>query len=216
MARKFRYGDPRDSRTSRYRVSRLALRAVAPRHAMLWPVDLAELARDIDSRCRLSGEFTLRSGQVSAEYFDKYRFESDPILLRNVAQAMVQLVPQDSDLLGGLELGGIPIVTMLSSLTGMPALFVRKEAKTYGTGRLAEGAEVGGRRVTLVEDVLTTGGAVRDATTALRGLGATVEVVLCAIDRSGQPGGPVGDLGLETRAVLTKADLDAASGTPRL
>ena len=81
---------------------------------------------------------------------------------------MVDLVPEDTELLGGLELGGIPIVTVLSSLTGTPALFVRKQAKKYGTCKLAEGPDVEGRRVTLVEDVITTGGAVRDATRALR------------------------------------------------
>ena len=65
-------------------------------------------------------------------------------------------------------MGGIPIATVLSSLTGLPALFVRKKAKEYGTCKLAEGPDVAGRRVTLVEDVITTGGAVRDATNALR------------------------------------------------
>ncbi len=172
-------------------------------------MDRTALAHRIDATCRLTGEFTLRSGRTSTEYFDKYRFESDPVLLRAVAEAMVPLVPADTDLLGGLELGGIPIVTILSSITGLPAVFVRKEAKAYGTCRLAEGAEVNDRSVTLVEDVLTTGGAVRGATLALRDLGATVEVVLCAIDRSGRPGGPVEDVGLETRAVLTKAELDS-------
>ncbi len=77
---------------------------------------------------------------------------------------MVDLLPPDTDLLGGLELGGIPIATMVSSLTGRPALFVRKKAKEYGTCKLAEGPDVAGRRMTLVEDVITTGGAVRDAT----------------------------------------------------
>lgn len=67
-----------------------------------------------------------------------------------------------------------------------------------------------GRRIALVEDVVTTGGAVRDAAAALRANGAAVHVVLCAIDRSGQDGGPLEDIGLETRAVLTKADLDTA------
>lgn len=123
----------------------------------------AALARDVDAASRVSGEFTLRSGQVVSEYFDKYQFESDPALLRRVAEQLRPLVPEGTDLLGGLELGGIPIVTVLSSLTGLPAVFVRKEAKTYGTCRLAEGADVSGRRVTLVEDVITTGGAVRDA-----------------------------------------------------
>lgn len=131
------------------------------------------------------------AGRPHREYFDKYLFESRPDLLRRVAEAMVPLVPDDTDLLGGLELGGIPIATMVTSLTGTPALFVRKRAKDYGTCRLAEGAEVAGRRITLIEDVLTTGGAVREATVARRGLGAEVAVVVCAIDRSGRPGGPL-------------------------
>ncbi len=124
---------------------------------------------------------------------------------------MVGLVPEGTELLGGLEMGGIPIATVLSSRTGLPALFVRKKAKEYGTCKLAEGPDVAGRRVTLVEDVITTGGAVRDATNALREAGATVEVVVCAIDRSPEGENPLADVGLEVRPVLTKADLDAAA-----
>jgi len=169
-----------------------------------------DLARDIDACCRLTGEFTLRSGQVAPEYFDKYLFEAQPLLLARVAQQMVDLVPDETELLGGLELGGVPIATMVSSLTGQPALFVRKKAKEYGTCKLAEGPDVDGRRVTLIEDVITTGGAVRDATRALREAGAVVEVVVCAIDRSPAGENPLEDVGLEVRAVLTKADLDAA------
>jgi orotate phosphoribosyltransferase len=175
--------------------------------------DLAALARDIDACCRLHGEFTLRSGQVSHEYFDKYLFESDPALLARVADEMVGLVPEGTELLGGLELGGIPIVTALSVRTLLPALFVRKKAKEYGTCKLAEGPDVTGRLVTLVEDVITTGGAVRDATRALRDLGATVEVVLCAIDRSPEGSNPLADVDLEVRPVLTKAQLDAVTGS---
>ena len=124
---------------------------------------------------------------------------------------MTALLPDDTELLGGLELGGIPIVTALSGLTGQPALFVRKKAKEYGTCKLAEGPDVAGRRVTLIEDVITTGGAVRDATRALREAGAVVEVVVCAIDRSPAGESPLADVGLEVRAVLTKAELDAVS-----
>ena len=168
-----------------------------------------DLARDVDARCRLTGEFTLRSGQVAGEYFDKYLFETDPALLARVASAMVPLLPRDTDLLGGLEMGGIPIVTVVSAQTGLPALFVRKQAKTYGTCKLAEGPAVDGRRITLIEDVITTGGAVRDATTALRAAGATVETVVCAIDRSPGDANPLADVGLEIRSVLTKVELDA-------
>ena len=171
------------------------------------------LARDIDACCRLTGEFTLRSGQVASEYFDKYLFESDPALLGRVVDQMQPLLPEGTELLGGLELGGVPIATVLSSRTGLPALFVRKAAKEYGTCKLAEGPDVAGRRVTLVEDVITTGGAVRDATRALRAAGAVVEVVVCAIDRSPEGGNPLEDVGLEVRPVLTKAQLDAATVT---
>ena len=169
-----------------------------------------DLAADIDACCRLTGEFTLRSGQVSGEYFDKYLFEADPLLLARVAREVAQLLPADTELLGGLEMGGIPIATAVSQLLGLPALFVRKQAKTYGTCKLAEGPPVAGRRVTLVEDVVTTGGAVRDATHALREAGAVVEVVVCAIDRSPGEDNPLADVALEVRPVLTKAELDAA------
>ena len=167
------------------------------------------LAADIDACCRLTGEFTLRSGQVATEYFDKYLFEADPLLLARVAREMIQLVPQDTELLAGLELGGIPIATSISGILGMPTLFVRKEAKVYGTAKLIEGPDFAGKRVTIIEDVITTGGAVRDAVTALREAGATVEVVVCAIDRSPEGENPLADVGLEVRAVLTKAQLDA-------
>ncbi|HET9499895.1 MAG TPA: orotate phosphoribosyltransferase [Marmoricola sp.] len=170
----------------------------------------ASLAADIDACCRLTGEFTLRSGQVATEYFDKYLFEARPELLARVVDQMVRLVPDDTELLGGLELGGIPIATVLSARTGLPGLFVRKKAKEYGTCKLAEGPDVAGRRVTLVEDVITTGGAVRDATRALRAAGALVETVVCAIDRSPEGENPLADVGLDVRPVLTKLELDRA------
>lgn len=170
-----------------------------------------DLAADIDARCRLTGEFTLRSGQVADTYFDKYLFESDPALLARVADRMVELLPEGTELLGGLELGGVPIATAVSARTMLPAIFVRKKAKEYGTCKLAEGPSVEGRRVTLIEDVITTGGAVRDAVRELRAAGAVVDVVVCAIDRSPAGENPLDDVGLEVRSVLTRADLDAAS-----
>ncbi|MFT4081950.1 MAG: orotate phosphoribosyltransferase [Nocardioides sp.] len=175
-------------------------------------IDDPTLAADIDATCRLTGEFVLRSGQVSTEYFDKYLFEAQPALLDRVATRMVDLLPAGTELLGGLEMGGIPIATMVSAKTGLPSLFVRKRAKEYGTKKLAEGPEVAGRRITLIEDVITTGGAVRDATRALREYGAIVTAVVCAIDRSPGADNPLADVELELRSVLTKTDLDAVRG----
>ena len=78
--------------------------------------ELVELAQDVDVRCRLHGDFVLRSGAVAHEYFDKYLFEADPVLLRRIVARMVALVPPDTDMLGGLELGGVPLATILSNL----------------------------------------------------------------------------------------------------
>lgn len=173
--------------------------------------DLGQLAREVDARCRLRGSFTLRSGQVSHEYFDKYLFESDPVLLRRVAEVMTGLLPADTALLGGLELGGVPLATVLSQLTGIPVLFLRKQAKAYGTRRLAEGGDPEARTVTLVEDVITTGGAVISAARSLRELGATVTTTVCAIDRSPSGASSLADEGIAVKSVLTKALLDAAA-----
>lgn len=173
--------------------------------------ELAQLAAEIDSTCRLSGDFTLRSGLKTSEYFDKYRFESRPDLLRRIAEAMVPLIPEGTEVVGGLELGGVPIATMVSALTGIPVVFVRKEAKTYGTCQLAEGGDVQGAHITLIEDVITTGGAVRNAAIALRALGAHVDTVVCAIDRSESGANKLSESGITTRAVLTKTDLGRAA-----
>lgn len=181
--------------------------------ATMSSMDRELLAADVNHACRLQGQFQLRSGQISHEYFDKYLFESDPQLLRRVCEAMVPLIPADTDLLGGLELGGVPLATVMSQLTGIPTLFVRKAAKTYGTCRLAEGADIAGKTITLIEDVITTGGAVRDAAQALRSEHGTVATVICAINRSADPTAVLRDVGLTVRAVLTKADLDTARST---
>jgi orotate phosphoribosyltransferase len=173
--------------------------------------ELTELARDIDARCRLRGQFVLRSGQVSDTYFDKYLFETDPRLLARVAARLAVLVPDDTQLLGGLELGGVPLATTVSQLTGLPALFVRKQAKTYGTRKLAEGDDPAGKRITLVEDVITAGGTVVAAADALRALGATVSTVVCVIDRSAPGESPLAAAGIAIRPVLTKAQLDSAA-----
>jgi orotate phosphoribosyltransferase len=176
---------------------------------------VSDLARRVYDTAHLTGEFTLRSGQVSNEYFDKYLFEADPVLLRDIAEAMAPLVPAGTEVLAGLELGGIPIVTMLSQVTGLPALFVRKKAKDYGTCRLAEGGEVDGRRVVVVEDVVTTGGQVLQSCADLRERGALIDTVLCVIDR--EAGGPeaFAEDGLALRALLTMTQLTTAAGSPR-
>ena len=168
--------------------------------------DVPDLARRIGEACRLTGTFTLRSGQVSTTYFDKYLFEADPQLLAGVARAASPLIPPGTEVLAGLELGGVPVATALSLATGLPAAFVRKEAKTYGTAKLAEGAGVEGRQVLVVEDIVTTGGQVLLSARDLRERGAMLVGVLCIIDRSGGAH-RLAEEGLELISLFTAEDL---------
>lgn len=149
----------------------------------------SELAQAIYNAAHITGQFRLRSGLMSTEYFDKYRFESQPHLLKEIAEAMKPLIPPGVVVLAGLELGGVPIATALSLATGIPAVFVRKKAKDYGTCRIAEGVEsLKGMKVCVIEDIVTTGGQVVESVHELRKReGAIIENVLCVISR--QQGG---------------------------
>jgi orotate phosphoribosyltransferase len=170
----------------------------------------ADLVRRVYERCHLVGEFTLRSGQISHEYFDKYLFEADPVLLRDVAEAMVSLLPE-CDVLAGVEMGGIPIAAVMSQLTGLPTAYVRKTAKEYGTCRAVEGTEVQGRRVVPVEDAVTTAGALLAACGQLRQLGATVEAAVCAIDRGDEGVPNLLAAGVELRSAIDREMLERAA-----
>jgi orotate phosphoribosyltransferase len=142
-----------------------------------------ELARKIYELSHITGKFQLRSGQISNEYFDKYLFEGQPEVLHAIAEQMRNLIPEGVEGLAGLEMGGIPVVTMLSQMSGIPALFVRKKAKAYGTCKLAEGGQLSGRKLLIVEDVVTSGGQIFLSAAELRKREAVVEDVLCVIDR---------------------------------
>jgi orotate phosphoribosyltransferase len=166
-----------------------------------------QLAAAIASVATLRGQFTLRSGATASEYFDKYRFESDPSLLNAVAEHLAPLIPPETELLAGLELGGVPIATALALQTGLRMVLVRKRAKEYGTCQLAEGADVAGRRVLVVEDVVTSGGQVVASAGDLRALGAVVSHALCVIDRQAGGESALRAAGIELRSLFTKDDL---------
>ena len=142
-----------------------------------------ELQKSILEIAKLSGEFKLRSGLTSNVYFDKYRFESQPKILNSIADHLTPLIPKDTEVLAGLEMGGIPIATALSLKTGIPVAFIRKEAKDYGTCKFAEGCEIKGKKLCIVEDVITTGGQVVISTNDLRSEGAIIDNVVSVIFR---------------------------------
>jgi orotate phosphoribosyltransferase len=91
--------------------------------------DRTTLAARLFKVCNIKGSFRLRSGKVSSEYFDKYLFESQPDILRDIARGLRSLIPTGTEILAGLEMGGIPVATALSLETGLPGDFCAKRGQ---------------------------------------------------------------------------------------
>ncbi len=176
-----------------------------------FPMTRRMLAEMIGEVAELEGRFRLRSGLTATTYFDKYLFEADPLLLRSIAEHLRILVPPGTEVLAGLELGGVPVATALSLATDLPAAFVRKEAKAYGTEKLAEGAAVEGRRVLVVEDVVTTGGQIVASVADLRERGALIDTALCVVDREQGGVEALAAVDVELVALLTRAEIESAT-----
>jgi orotate phosphoribosyltransferase len=154
------------------------------------PLGGADLGRRLVERAYLEGDFVLRSGRRSRYYLDKYRFETDPELLAGLGRelaALVRLHAPEADLLAGPELGAVPLAAVTSIETGLPFVIVRKEAKGYGTNNRLEGIFTPGGRVCVVEDVVTSGGALLSAVEALRAAELDVCAAISVVDR--QEGG---------------------------
>lgn len=167
-----------------------------------------DLRKSIFKFAYITGEFLLRSGKISNEYFDKYQFEARPDLLSAIANEFIQKFDFSKyDALAALEMGGIPIATAISLKTGMPMVFVRKKAKEYGTCRVAEGIEIAGKNLLVVEDVVTSGGQIILSIADLRKAGAVVENAICVIDR--EQGGPAAllEAGIKLFPLFTMSEL---------
>lgn len=132
----------------------------------------------------LRGEFTLSSGRRSSFYIDKYLFETQPGLLRDVARLLAQSLPPKTARLAGPALGGVPLATAVSLETGIPFVIVRHEAKEYATGRTIEGRLDPGDRVVVIEDIVTSGTQAVRAARAVEAAGAEVLLVLAVVDRN--------------------------------
>jgi orotate phosphoribosyltransferase len=158
-----------------------------------------DLVRRMVAASELHGDFILSSGKRSTVYFDKFRFLTDPQLLRDVAKATARLLPRGVTTLGAPEGAAMLLVAAVSLESGLPVIVVRKEAKDYGTKAQVEGIVDPGARVVLIEDVSTTGHQVQRAAEILEGLGAQIAAIILAIDRGGAD--HLRDAGYEVEAV---------------
>ena len=141
------------------------------------------LGRDLVAASYLKGDFILRSGKRSNRYFDKFLFETDPALLRRLGKQLAALVPDETQTLAAPELGAVLLGGAVSMQTGFPLVLVRKEPKGYGTSKQIEGRFEPGQRVTVIEDVVTTGGDSLRSAQVLRDAGLDVIHLVVVLDR---------------------------------
>jgi orotate phosphoribosyltransferase len=171
----------------------------------------SELARALREVAYLEGDFTLRSGRKSRYYLDKYLFETQPTLLRELAQRFARYVSDRIDRIAGAELGGIALAAATALETGKPFVIVRNAKKVgYGTGKLIEGRLEKGDRVLLVEDIATSGGQAIEAIKALTDAGGIVDRLVVAIDRQEGAQANVEAAGFALESLFTSNDLGIA------
>ena len=145
--------------------------------------ELRELGRDLVAASYLKGDFVLRSGKRSNRYFDKFLFETDPALLRRLGRHLAALVPPETQRLAAPELGAVLLGGAVSMETGLPLVLVRKEPKGYGTSKQIEGVVKLAERITVIEDVVTTGGDSLRSAQVLRDAGVEVIHLVVVLDR---------------------------------
>jgi orotate phosphoribosyltransferase len=146
----------------------------------------AELRAALREHAYLEGDFVLRSGRRSRYYLDKYRFETRPDLLAALGQRIAEAArghASDAVRLASPELGAVALAAAASLASGLPFLIVRKQAKEYGTSKRIEGVYEQGECVCVVEDVVTSGGALLQSVQALREAGLLVHTAVCVVDR---------------------------------
>jgi orotate phosphoribosyltransferase len=176
-----------------------------------------DLKRAIREVAYLEGDFVLRSGKRSRYYLDKYRFETRPDILaalgERIAGAVAEVEP-DAARLAGPELGAVALVTAGSLASGLPFVIVRKTAKGYGTSNRLEGVYEEGDVVCLVEDVVTSAGALLEAVEALRAAGLVVRTAVCVVDREEGGADTLAGQGVRLRPIFRASEVLEAAKTP--
>jgi orotate phosphoribosyltransferase len=169
-----------------------------------------ELGALIVERALLEGDFVLRSGRRSSWYLDKYRFETEPEILRGVGEALAEAAREcepDAVRLAGPALGAVALAASAAMASDLPFIIVRGETKEYGTANRIEGPFEPGELVCLVEDVVTTGGALVEAVAALREAGLLVRQAVCVVDREDGGSDALARVGVRLRALFRAEDL---------
>ncbi|KPN16896.1 orotate phosphoribosyltransferase [Xanthomonas sp. Mitacek01] len=147
-----------------------------------------QLALDADAL--RFGEFTLKSGRISPYFFNAGRFDTGAAIatLAGCYADALDAAGVEFDLLFGPAYKGIPLATALACEYArrgrdLPVAFNRKEAKAHGEGGVLIGAPLAGKRVLIVDDVITAGTAIREALVQIAEGSGTVSGIVIALDR---------------------------------
>ena len=168
-------------------------------------------------RALLHGDFVLRSGRRSSWYLDKYRFETEPDLLRALGASLSDAVREcepDAVRLAGPALGAVALAASAAMASGLPFIIVRGETKEYGTAKRIEGPFEAGELVCLLEDVVTSGGALAEAVLALREEALVVRHAVCVVDREEGGSDALARLGVRLQALFRASELLELSKIP--
>jgi orotate phosphoribosyltransferase len=169
-----------------------------------------DLGRVLVERALLEGDFVLRSGKRSSWYLDKYRFETEPDILRVLGVRLSDVVRDhepDAVRLACPVLGAVVLAASASLTSDLPFIIVRDEAKEYGTAKRIEGFFEPGELVCLLEDVVTTGGALLGAVSTLRAEGLVVRTAVCVVDREEGGSDALARVGVRLRTLFRAEDL---------
>lgn len=174
-------------------------------------MEKAVLAGRIKEAAYLEGDFTLRSGRKSNYYLDKYLFETQPDILRELGTMFASYAQESTTLIAGAELGGVALAASTAMAAGKPFVIIRNAKKDYGTAKPFEGKMSDADSVLLVEDIATTGGQVLEAAKLIREIGGKVEAIVCVIDRQEGARENIEEAGFRFESLFTKADLGIKS-----
>jgi len=135
-------------------------------------------------RFNFKDPITFKSGIKSSVYIDNREFPFHPKLWEIVIDGFKDLITKDKisfDVLAGVAVGGVPHSSALGFVLGKPSLFVRKEAKDHGTKNLVEGGDIKGKKVLLIEDLVSTGVSSLNAVKEIRKAGGVVDDCLVIV-----------------------------------